>query len=387
MRSENFLRQSQVFDNSTPVANTNLVFKTNGNDYKGALHSSGNQKSSISTTLRSNPSAGKRLSSDCMSSVRESFRCQGFSRRATKILMSSWRSGTQKQYQTYISRWFQYCDKCKIDSVSVSVKDVVEFLTEEFERGVGYSALNTARGALSSFLRLENVPAGSHPVVIRFMKGVFNLRPCKSKYTKTWDVQNVLTYLKSLSPVKHLSLKELTLKLVMLIALTNAARSQTVHLLSVNKLIKEKSQFVVQFDSLLKQSRPGFDYSVLLLKCYPPDRRLCVYTVMKEYLSRTKKVRPSTNKKLLISYIRPHGPVSKDTVSRWIRTVMIKSGIDVTVYGAHSVRSASTSKARDNNVPISVIMKRAGWTADSTFKKYYSLNIENDSMFENAVLQ
>ena len=103
--------------------------------------------------------------------------------------------------------------------------------------------------------------------------------------------------------------------------------------------------------------------------------------------SRTKKVRPSTNKKLLIRYIRPHGPVSRDTVSRLIRAVMIKSGIDVTVYGAHSVRSASASKARDNTVPITVNMKRAGWTVDSTFKKYYSLNIEEDLMFENAVLQ
>ena len=78
------------------------------------------------------------------------------------------------------------------------------------------------------------------------------------------------------------TLKDLTLKLVVLIALTNAARVQTLHLLSVNSFVKLKSEFVFQLDYLIKQSRPGFDCSVIKLKAYPPDRRLCVYTVLKE---------------------------------------------------------------------------------------------------------
>jgi hypothetical protein len=53
------------------------------------------------------------------------------------------------------------------------------------------------------------------------MKGVYNLRPSKPKYCKTWDVSNVLGYLRKLSPIKFISLKDLTLKLVMLIAITS----------------------------------------------------------------------------------------------------------------------------------------------------------------------
>ena len=271
-------------------------------------------------------------------------------------------------------------------TVPASIQEVVHFLTELFHQGLGYSALNTARGALSSILRIENSAVGSHPLVVRFMKGVFNLRPTKPRFTKTWDVDKVLKYLRTLSPVKYLTLKDLTLKLVMLIALTHAARSQTIHLLSVYKLIKEKSQFIFQLDSLLKQSRPGFDFSVFKLKCYPPDRRLCCYTVLKEYLVRTKSLR-STKQRLMLSYIKPYKEITRDTVSRWIRTVMIRAGIDVTVFSAHSVRSASTSKARDNNVPISTIMKRAGWTSGSTFQKYYSLEIEDDSQYDQGVLK
>ena len=128
---------------------------------------------------------------------------------------------------------------------------------------------------------LDNFTAGTHPIVIRFMKGVFNSRPTKARYPYTWDVDKVLNYLKTLSPVRQLSLKDLTLKLRMLIVLTNAARVQSVHMLTVKNLKKTFSQFILQFRGLLKQSRPSYDPMLLSLKAYPPDRRLCVYTVLK----------------------------------------------------------------------------------------------------------
>ena len=46
------------------------------------------------------------------------------------------------------------------------VKDVLEFLQELYERGLGYSCLNTAGSALSSFMVLDgNVTVGNHPLV------------------------------------------------------------------------------------------------------------------------------------------------------------------------------------------------------------------------------
>ena len=168
----------------------------------------------------------------------------------------------------------QYCSRKKIDSFSASIREVIEFLTEQFEAGLGYSSLNTARGALSSLgLKLEQFAAGSHPLVVRFMKGVYNLRPMRSRYCQTWSVDVVLNYLRKLSPVKKLTLKELSLKLVMLIALTNAARVQTIHLLSVNNFTKFKSEFVFKLDNVLKQSRPGFETESLSSR----QEAVCIY--------------------------------------------------------------------------------------------------------------
>ena len=53
-----------------------------------------------------------------------------------------------------------------MDPLHSSVKDVLEFLQEVYERVLGYSCLNTAGSALSSFIVLDrNVTVGNDPLV------------------------------------------------------------------------------------------------------------------------------------------------------------------------------------------------------------------------------
>jgi hypothetical protein len=101
------------------------------------------------------------------------------------------------------------------------------------------------------------------------------------------------------------------MKLTMLLALINATRIQSVHLICLNNVHKFKSEFVFKIDDLVKQSRPGYKEPVISCKAYPPDRRLCIYTVLKEYLIRTKKMRDSSISKLLLSYVKPHKNVTR----------------------------------------------------------------------------
>jgi hypothetical protein len=172
-----------------------------------------------------------------MPSVRRAYRNLGFSKTTTSIIMASWRTGTEKQYQTFIKRWFQYCSEWQINPVSPSINNILEFLILLFDNGLSYSSLNTARRALLALgIKLDGTSVGSHALVIRYMKGVYNIRRTKSKYSGTWGVSLVLRQLKKWSPVKTLSLKQLTLKLTMLIAVTNAARAQSIHLISVNNM-------------------------------------------------------------------------------------------------------------------------------------------------------
>lgn len=130
-----------------------------------------------------------------------------------------------------------FCNKKQIDSVHTDVNSILDFLTEQFERGCGNSSINTARCALSAIgLVKDGFAIGAHPIVIRFMKGIFNLKPTKARYCEIWDVNRALLYLQRLSPVAKLSLKMLTFKLAMLTALTLASRMQSIHLLNISNM-------------------------------------------------------------------------------------------------------------------------------------------------------
>jgi hypothetical protein len=51
---------------------------------------------------------------------------------------------------------------------------------------------------------------GSHHLVTRFLKGVFESLPFLPRYQATWNVSDFSNYLRTLGPVKELMLKDLT---------------------------------------------------------------------------------------------------------------------------------------------------------------------------------
>ena len=134
-----------------------------------------------------------------MSLVRESLRDKGISERAQEIILQSWREGTQKHNRTYFQKWTTFSSGRGIEPIQPAISEV---LTELFDSGLGYSGLNTARCALSSVIHLDgNKTVGSHPLVNRLLKAVFNARPSLPRYQSIWDTSIVLSYLKTLSPL------------------------------------------------------------------------------------------------------------------------------------------------------------------------------------------
>jgi site-specific recombinase XerD len=51
-------------------------------------------------------------------------------------------------------------------------------------------------------------------------------------------------------------------------------------------------------------------------------------TVLKECLARTLLLRKN-NIQLLLSYQKPHKPVSSETIGKWIKKTLTKAGIDI----------------------------------------------------------
>ncbi len=270
-----------------------------------------------------------------------------------------------------------------------SVRRVLEFLQGLFTKGLSYSALNTARSAISNLdvnaILVGNVkPVGQHPLVCRYLRGIFNQVKPVPKYSTIWPVDKVLHYLKSLFPLEQLPMKDLTFKLVMLIALTTGQRCQTLTLLDVSdgNMQKDKDCYNFMLTDHVKQDRPGKVFGNLhLYKYLTPE--LCVYTTLQQYLTITSTLRVST--KLLLSYIRPFNAVTSSTIARWIKAVLLQAGIDTLTFSAHSTRSAATSKAAAS-VPIDAILKTVGWTRECTFRKYYNKSVALTNQLSEGVL-
>ena len=143
--------------------------------------------------------------------------------------------------------------------------------------------------------------------------------------------------------------------------------------------------YILQHNGLLKQSGSGRNNPIVELKAYPPDRRLCCITVLTEYLKRTESLRKN-HCSLFISYVKPYNPVSKSTISRWLKTFMCKSGIYINKYYVHSIRAASASKAKLLCIPIDNILKSSCWSSARTFAKFYDKQVEAGLDFQTAVL-
>ncbi len=255
-----------------------------------------------------------------------------------------------------------------------------------YNSGVGYSALNTARSALSMFLpEINGKTVGESKIICLLMKGVFNIRPSLPRYTEVWDANVVLTFLKLKFPAKKLSLKDLTQKLVTLLALLSGQRVQTLFAIKLENIKFTNSGVTIVIDELLKQSRPSFHPEPLKFKEYAPDRRLCVVKYLNEYIDRTKVLR-KTNR-LLVSLQEPHHEVTKSTISRWVKNTLKEAGIDTKIFSAHSTRSAGTSKAVQT-IPITELMKKVGWSSAGTFQKYYNKPVVTENCELNqAILQ
>ena len=284
------------------------------------------------------------------------------------MIMGSLRRTTQRQYHCYIVQFINFCNS-KFDQVTEFT--VINFLQVLYDRGLGYSTINTASSAVKTFLEHMQVDIGSVHNLVRFKKGVFNSRPSLPKHVQTWDPQIVLDYLATYDGVVNQMF--LARKCAVLLALSSYQRVSTLHSLKVSDLSFYDDRVVMVFPGLLKQSRPGFHLSGLELPVYKTNEKICVVSCLRQYLQLTAPFRQDNAdlSAVFITCNKPYRCASKDTIARWIKSIIHEAGVPVE-FSAHSTRSASTSSDVAKGVDVSKILAKAGWSSSSVFHKFYN---------------
>nr|CAI5835115.1 unnamed protein product [Callosobruchus analis]CAI5842550.1 unnamed protein product [Callosobruchus analis]CAI5860122.1 unnamed protein product [Callosobruchus analis]CAI5865233.1 unnamed protein product [Callosobruchus analis] len=149
------------------------------------------------------------------------------------------------------------------------------------------------------------------------MRGVFHRRPPKPKYDFTWDPEKVLKFLDT--PTSSItSLKQLSLKLVTLLALATGQRIQTLALVKCSNIFKNETGIKIFIQDRIKSSTPASCQPCLIIPFFP---------------------------QFLVNIPETSRPASKQTLSRWIKATLSEAGIDTKVFTPHSTRHASTSAA------------------------------------------
>ena len=103
---------------------------------------------------------------------------------------------------------------------------MVNFLAHLYKEGYQYRSLSSYKSAMA-FMHspINGVSISQHPLVSRPLKGAFQTRPPLRRYQGTWDVGTVLNYISADQLDQKMSLKQLSLRTVMLLALTRPSRS------------------------------------------------------------------------------------------------------------------------------------------------------------------
>ena len=159
----------------------------------------------------------------CVTYLRKKFSDSSLLEEASRLLLASWKTKSNQSYDSLFRKWLSWCSS---DPISRPIAEVANFLANLFEQGYQSHSLNVYRSAISSVHdRVDGIKIGKHPMITRLLKGAFLARPPLPCHTVIWNVQALLEYIKGMGTTISLSLKQLSHKLYMLLALTRPSWS------------------------------------------------------------------------------------------------------------------------------------------------------------------
>jgi len=286
--------------NSTGLANTTLVSKTIKDGVK-EVNLPTQSRAPVTKEHRENSSTGREVMLNSRTDL--------LTEKSKFIVEASIRTSTKKKYSTYIDKWHKFC-KTENLRTRISANHIVNFLSELYNNNASYSAIKSAKSALSHEICLPPFSSiGDHPLIRKFMKGVFNLRPPKAKCGFIWDVKVLFQYFDNLENNDELNDYDLTYKTLCLLVLLNGSRINTVHKFKTDEIIINDIGITITPSDLLKHSRQNRKNDIFYYKEYKDNKKLCVVSALKEYLKRRNLKVQDSEKHLFITYKKPLIPL------------------------------------------------------------------------------
>ncbi|KAG1044387.1 hypothetical protein G6F43_011463 [Rhizopus delemar] len=303
-----------------------------------------------------------------------------------KYIAKSTRKSTEKAYDNGWKHWQQWCfqQDPQIDPTAYNSTNVLHFLVDNNKFSSNH--LNTLRSSIASVFRVlhpEEIPLANQSIIQAFFaaKRRSEIRIPSTPQLETWDIDKMTDFLVSTwANSSSLTLYDLQLKTVALLCLATMARPRSdIGRLQFQDIIFNfedsnnsiptgvKIHFREPKENQVKTTRLG------LLQ----DTRICPVSTLYLFISKSNHLRVNlpTDHTLFLAHIEKPEQVASirpSTMSSWVKSIMERSAIDTTIYKAHSIRSASSTKAVEKGHSIQAVKEHAGWSLNSnTFERFY----------------
>ena len=90
---------------------------------------------------------------------------------------------------------------------------------------------------------------------------------------------------------------------------------------------------------------------------------------------------------VFVSFRKPHKPVTRPTLTKWVLKMLRQAGIDTDKFKAHSMRSAASSKVASLGLKLTEVLDNGNWSRESTWQKFYHREIESThKQFQETLL-
>ena len=313
---------------------------------------------------------------------RERLEALGCPSQAISTLLNARKVSTNKVYQRIWSKFSDYTSTMNSSAKVPRVQDILGFLQTGLDLPLSVSSLRVQVSAISAF---TGISWARHSLVRQFFKGAMRLRPLRKPRFSKWDLPLVLDFFSGDQDSTNQSIKDLSLKIVFLVAITSAKRVSEIGSLGSKEpfltFFPDRVVLIPMLGSKPKVTSIFHENQEIVLPTFHSSEGSMVHPldvgkILKQYLEATASFRKSDH--LFVSF---HGKnkgmrASSRTIAAWIvqaiqRAYKAKGLAPPEAVTAHSTRSVSTSWAAARHVSPEVICKAASWSSLNTFMTHY----------------
>ena len=254
-------------------------------------------------------------------------------------------------YSYNLQAWINYNSDKQTDPGDFNIQKILDSIVWYF-RG-----LDKSYGATCTFVTLiknlrkvlgPELTDSEEEKISWLMSGIFNEKPPIPKsVTPIWDINLVLKYISGLPRVENQEILMLSKGLATLIMLATMCRAGELLMLDLDYLTWEGEDAIFGIPTPVKSftktsyAKRGRELQRIKIANIPQaDDRINPIKLLKRYIHKTERQRET--KKLFITTTGRYSAIAKFPLTRWIKTVLKSSGIDLSKYKVHSVRGAAS---------------------------------------------